>query len=238
MLNATADPDTIHILSTDAPKLGVRACAEMFLAKTGTGFDIDLATAPEVRKRVIAGDAWADIVIAPLTTLEELAALGRVDAQTVAPIGAVSVGVVVRDGAPEPDLSSVETFTDAVLAAGQVVYNRASSGIYVAEMMAKLGLSERIAGKTIIVPTGAAVMEHLLAHAPLNAIGFGHVTEIRLHDDHGTHLVGVLPAAIGRNTVYACALSSRAGTHVAAPDLLATMTSPAGKRAFEAVGVL
>lgn len=232
------DAQRIHILSADAPKTGLRRCAEAFAAETGQPFEIQLATAPVIRERVASGIADADIIVAPLPVMEEFACAGRVDPRSISVIGSVTVGVVVRNGAREPDLTSVESFIRSVLAADIVVYNEASSGQYIAQMLGALGLAHKVAAKTVVVRTGAAVMQRLAAESSGDAIGFGHVTEIRLHDELGTHLVGPLPEAIGRATPYAAGLLATTPRPAAARNLIDFMVSAAGKEIFVATGVV
>jgi molybdate transport system substrate-binding protein len=232
------DAQPIRILSADAPKIGLRRCADTFAASTGQPFEIELATAPAIKERLASGIADADIVVVPLPVMEEFAMAGRVDPRSVAVIGSVTVGVVVRNGAREPDLTSVESFIRSLLAADAVVYNEASSGQYIARVLKNLGLADKVAAKSVVVRTGAAVMERLAAESSGDAVGFGHVTEIRLHDDLGTHLVGPLPRAIGRATPYAAGLLAAASRPVAARNLIDFMVSASGKEIFVATGVL
>jgi molybdate transport system substrate-binding protein len=230
--------EAIRILSADAPKAGLREAAERFSAETGLPHAIELATGPVIRQRVESGLAGADLIVIPRPHLEDLAQTGHVDPQTIATLGLVTVGVTVRNGAREPDLGSVEAFVDSLLSAARIIYNTASSGQYVAGMLEKLSLVDRIRDKTTILPTGVAVMEELSADTSGSAIAFGHVTEIRRHDALGTHLVGPLPGAIGRETPYAIGLLSGAAQPDAAKRLAAFLTSPAGKQIFVENGVL
>ena len=227
----------IRILSADAPKGGLRKCAAAFADRKGTCSSIELATAPTIKKRVEAGDAAADLVVVPLAMMKELADAGFVTPASITPIGSVTVGVVVRNGAREPDLTSVDAFSQSLRAADLVVYNTASSGLYVASVLERLDLKEELAAKSVIVPTGTSVMERLVAESTLNAIGFGHVTEIRLHNDRGTHLVGPLPGAIGRETPYAAGVLATAANPEAASDLVAFLGSRDCKQHFVDAGV-
>lgn len=229
---------TIRILSADAPKVGVLDCAEAFAASTGQAFKTDWATAPVIKRRMNSADARADVLVAPLIAMEEFARAGTIVADSVAEIGTVTVGIVVRNGAKEPDLSTVETFTKAVLAADKIIYNVASSGQYVAEMLEKIGLAAKLKARTLVLDSGMAVMQYLAEKPSDNMIGFGHVTAIRFHDYLGTHLVGPLPGPIGRETPYAVGVLAAAADREAANALASFMTSGEGKRRFVASGVL
>ncbi|MBL6946889.1 MAG: substrate-binding domain-containing protein, partial [Rhodospirillales bacterium] len=189
------DSQPIRILSAGAPKTGVRKCAECYSAETGKPFEVEFATAPVLKERVGSNAANADIIIAPVAAMEAFSSTGKIVAGSNSIIGSVTAGVVVRNGAAEPDLSSVEAFTRDLLAADGLVYNLASSGQYIAKMIDGLGIADDVAAKSVRVASGAAVMEHLADGPVANVIGFGQITEIRIHEDLGVHLVGPLPEA-------------------------------------------
>ncbi|MBL6945509.1 MAG: substrate-binding domain-containing protein [Rhodospirillales bacterium] len=228
----------IRILSAGAPKTGVRKCAEAFAEKTGQPFQVEFATAPVLRERVGSDTANADIIVAPVAAMEVFSSAGKVVAGSVSPVGSVTAGVVIRNGAREPDLSSVEAFKRDLIAADGLVYNLASSGQYVAKMIEDLGIAEDVASKSHRVASGAAVMEYLADGPATNLIGFGQITEIRLHEHLGVHLVGPLPDAIGKVTTYAVGLLADAATPDAARPLIDFMVSADGKSIFIATGVL
>jgi molybdate transport system substrate-binding protein len=233
-----SESDPIRILSADAPKDGLRKCCETFSAETGLRHAIELATGPVIKERVAAGRAEADLIVIPRPELEDLGRMGRVVADSIATLGLVTVGVTVKAGAREPDLSSVVAFVDSLLSAKRIIYNTASSGQYVAKMLEKLGLTEKLREKSTILPTGVAVMQELASDKSGWAIGFGHVTEIRRHDKLGTRLVGPLPGEIGRETPYAVGLLKGAARPDSARKLATFLTSPEGKRIFAESGVL
>jgi molybdate transport system substrate-binding protein len=230
--------ETVRILSADAPKGGLRKNAELFSADTGISHEIELATGPVIKQRVLAGEANADLIVIPRMEFDDLIAAGQFKESDIAVLGLVTVGVTVRNGAREPDLSSVDGFVKSVLAADRIIYNTASSGQYVAKMFERLNLLDRIKDKTSILPTGKTAMEALAADTSGGAIGFGHVTEIRLHDKLGTHLVGPLPGEIGRQTPYAAGIWSKAAQPANARRLVDFLTSSRGKSVFVEAGVL
>ena len=228
---------TIRILSAGAPKTGVSRCAEAFTRDTGHQVSVSFATAPVLRGKVEAGKAAADVVIAPLPSLADFEAKGLTVAGVAAGVGSVKAGVAVRAGASAPDLSSVESFMAALKAAQSLVYNEASSGQYIAQLMDRLGLTGDLAAKTVRLPTGAAVMRHLAASAVEREIGFGQLTEIRLHLDLGLELVGPLPEAIGKTTTYGAGLLAAARASDPAKALIEFMAAPEGRRIFVETGV-
>lgn len=229
-------PATIRILSAGAPKLGVGRCARSFAQKTGLDVDVEFATAPALREMIERGDAGADILVAPVPHMEEYTSSGQVVDGTQAAVGAVRAGVAIRAGAQQPDLSSVESLKQALLDADAVLYNTASSGQYIENLLERLGLAAALASKTERFPNGTAVMVRLAQGKAAREIGFGQITEIKRFED-GIELVGPLPEEIGKTTSYAAGLLTAAAAPEKARALLDFLASPEAKRICAEAGL-
>lgn len=232
------DADSLRILSAGAPKTGVRLCAEAFAAQSGAQFSLTFATAPVIRQKVTDGTAAADVVVAPSAVMADLQNDGKVVDGSVVDLGAVTSGVAVRNGAREPDLSSVAAFTQALLDADRLIFNQASSGQYIEKLLRQLGVDEQVRDKVVRTKTGAEVMQYLAADEHDAAIGFGQITEIRLNENLGVHLVGPLPDEISKVTVYQAAVLTQAEHAGLAAELARFMLSKPGKALFASSGVV
>jgi molybdate transport system substrate-binding protein len=229
----------IKILSGGAPKTGVARCAEAFSKKTDIPVSIQFATAPELREAVQSGTSDADIVIAPLPAAESFLAGGYTVAGSGSIIGSVKAAVTIKNGAAEPDLTSAETLKQALLAAESLVYNKASSGQYIATMIEKMGIADEVAARTTRTKTGAAVMEHLHASDLANEIGFGQATEIQVQINKGLNvkLVGPLPKEVENVTTYRSGLLARSADNPEAKALIDFMASDEGRRICRETGL-
>src|SRR5438105_2969376 len=114
----------ITVLSGGAIEPGLHSATAAFEKQSGHTVKITFNTAPQIAKRVAAGDVF-DVVIAPPAAMETYAKEGKVSAERVN-IGRVGLGIVVRPGAPVPDISSADAIKRAVLDADSLVFNRAS----------------------------------------------------------------------------------------------------------------
>jgi molybdate transport system substrate-binding protein len=190
----------IDVLSGAAVEPGLVAAVGVFQKRTGNDVNIMFATTPEIRRLIGAGAA-PDVVIAPPSTLDELAKSGTVDGTARVLLGKVGIGVVVRDGAPVPDVSTTDAFKRAVLGADAVIYNRASSGLYVEGLLQRLGLAQQIQAKTKRY-TGTDMIQPLIKGQG-NEIGFMPVAQILKWRGQGLQLAGPLPADIQNHTTYA-----------------------------------
>ena len=190
----------INVLSGAAVEPGLVTAADLFRERAGHSVKITFATTPEIRRLIGAG-ATPDVVIAPHGALDELVKSGTVDGAARVSLGRVGVGVVIRDGAPKPDISTTDALKRAVLDADAVIYNRASSGLYVEGLLQRLGLAEHIQSKTKRY-SGTDMVEPL-ANGKGKEIGFMPVAQILNCRGRGLRLVGPLPADVQNYTRYA-----------------------------------
>jgi molybdate transport system substrate-binding protein len=225
----------IDIISAGAVEPGVTAAVDAFRKETGIEVKVKFATAPAIQRRVGGGEA-ADVVIAPPALIEELAKAGKLDGSGRAAVGRVGVGVVVREGAAKPDVSSADALKRALLGAESVVYNQASTGLYLDKLFERLGVGGEVKAKETRYPDGAAVMEHVI-HGKGKEIGFGAITEIRLYGGKGAQFVGPLPGDTQNYTSYAAAPSVAPANRDGAMAFVKFLASPAARAAFLAKGV-
>lgn len=228
---------TIKVLSAGAVKRGVSQIAAEFERTTGTRVAVEFSTAPEVRKRVTAGET-ADVIVAPPAVMDDIAKQGKILADTRAFLGRSRMGIVVHADSSPPDLGSTAAFKKFLEGATAVVYNRASSGLYAAKLMEKLGLAAALGSRTVVVDTGGAIMEYVGGHAP-GAVGLAQISEVMVLIDKGcaVKLAAPLPDEIQNVTSYDAAATASSATQEAARALARALTSQEAKKVFAATGI-
>jgi molybdate transport system substrate-binding protein len=228
----------LRVLSAGAVKRAVSGVCEAFGREHGTSVEAVFATAPEVRRRIAAGEA-ADVVVAPPAVLDLLAADGRLAGTARHLVGIARMGLVVhesRAGLRCPD--KVEEFSGLLLASGSVVHNKASSGVYAARLLEELGLNGELGSRLAIVDTGGAVMQYV-AQNP-DAIGLAQIPEIRVQIDKGLPiaLLGPLPEEIQNVTNYQAAPLAASRTPEDAQALAGYFETPAAREICAAHGIV
>ena len=234
MLSSTVHAAEITVLSGGAVEPGLKAATAVFEKESGHAVKITFNTSPQIAKRVAGGDTF-DVVIAPPAAIKEFAKAGKVDDGGIT-LGRVGSGIAVRPGAPVPDISSAEAIKRAVLGAESIVFNRASTGIYIENMLKKMGVYEQIESKTTRYPDAFAVMEHV-AKGKGRELAFGPITEILLFRDKGVRLVGPLPPEIQNYTSYVAVPMSAGSSKEVAQAYVRFLGGPTGKPLFVAAGI-
>ena len=234
-LCATVNAAEVRALSAGAVEPGVHAFAEVVKRETPHELKPQFNTAPQIEKRLAAGEVY-DILITTPAAMKQAVADGKVVADTRVPLGRVGAGIVVRTGATAPNVATVDDLKQALLAADSVVYNTASSGIYLDKLFAKMGVLEQIKPKTIRYADAGAVMAHVIKGKG-NEIGFGPITEVKMYEPKGLKMIAPLPAEVQNYTSYEAAVMVGAPAADAARVILKLVATPAGKTAFTSRGV-
>ncbi len=228
----------IRVLSAAAVRQGLAALAERFGAETGTEVKLTFTTGPKIRDRLETDADVADLIVAPDGLIDALAAKGRVLGEGIAALGGVAAGIAVKTGAPAPDIATAQAVREALLAAEAVVFNKASSGDFIAEMIAGLGVADAIAARIHRFEDGAQAMEFLAQTQGDTALGFGQCSGLKLHEPLGITVIGPLPAVIGKVTTYVAACTPEAPDPQAVRALIAYLTDEAGQAHFRETGVI
>jgi molybdate transport system substrate-binding protein len=123
-----------------------------------------------------------------------------------------------------------------MLSADSIVYNTASTGLYLEKLFERIGIAEQIKAKTTRYPNGERVMDHVIQGSG-KELGFGAITEIKLFEPKGLKLAGPLPADIQNYTSYGAALMTTATSADAAKAFLTYLATPEAKQTFAAAGI-
>jgi len=225
----------IKVLTAGAFKQVLLVLVPDFEKQTGHKVVLENDTVGALTKRIEGGEAFDLAVLTP-AAVNDLSTKGKFVAGSRTNLGRVGVGVVVKEGAPKPDISSVDAFKKTLLAAKSVAYidpaAGGSSGIYVAGLLDKLGVAADVKPKAKLIP-GGAVAEHIARGEA--EIGIHQISEIL--PVKGITLVGPLPADIQNYTVYAAGLGANGKESEAAKALLKTLSGPAAADVLKSKGM-
>jgi molybdate transport system substrate-binding protein len=196
-----------------------------------------MGDSPEaIPTRLARGEA-ADVVILDGGAADELGKRGLVRADSKVELARSQIGMVVRAGAPRPDIGSVEAFRRALLAAKSIAYSDSGSGTYLSTtLFAKLGVADQVASKSRKVrgpPSGEPVAA-VVARGEAE-IGFQQISE--LINVAGVAFVGAIPAELQPGFSFAGAITSTARQPEAARALMQFLASPEAAPAISKAGL-
>ena len=225
----------VKILTAGAFKQVVLELVPDYEKQTGNKVVVDNDTAGALKKRIEGGEAFDVAVITP-AVVDELTSAGKVAAGSRVNVASVGVGVVVKEGAPKPDVSTVEAFKRALLAAKTVAYidpaSGGSSGIYIDKLLERLGIADQIRPKAKLKKGGHVADLIVSGEAELGLHQISEIVPVK-----GAALVGPLPKEIQNTTTYAAGLSASTQNKDAAEALIKIFSGPAAAAVLKSKGM-
>ncbi len=183
-----------------------------------------------LRQKIGAGER-GDILIITAESFPALERDGVVVAGSRRDLGAVSMGVAVKEGASVPDISTIDALKATLRNVRSVTYmdpERVSSGKYFDSVVRpKLGLRDEVRAKAKLGEGGSTAEKVASGEAQ---IAFQNVTE--LMNVKGAKVVGLLPAPLQSPIVYSGAVMKAAKNPSEARALLDHLVAPASRKIF------
>jgi molybdate transport system substrate-binding protein len=218
---ASAGAAELIVLTGMGSYTGVRDIAAGFEKATGHKVTVSFETGPSLNQK-LGSNAPADLFAGGPEQVADLTQKGKLVAGSGTPFTLAGLGVAVKAGAPRPNVSTVEAFKAAMLAAKSIGYSRGCSGTHAAEIMEKLGIAEQIKSKVVL--TGGGPVAEYVAKGDFE-LGIQQ-TNVML-GVAGSDYIGHIPAAIDKPCPFSVALMGVSKQPDLARQLIQYMISPA-----------
>ena len=232
---APANAAEIKVLTAGAFKQVVLEAVPQYEKQSGNKVSVSNDTAGALKKRIEEGEPFDVAIITP-AVLGELIEKGKIAAGTNVNVASVGIGVVVREGAAKPDISNVEAFKRALLAAQSVAYidpaSGGSSGVYIEKLLDRLGIADQIRPKAKLKKGGHVADLIVSGEAELGLHQISEIIPVK-----GAVLVGPLPEEIQNRTTYAAGLSASTVNKEAAGALIKVLSGPTGAAVLKSKGM-
>ena len=205
--------------------------APQFERASGHKLTIHFDSTPNLIK--LATSAPFDLGVVPVDVFKNAEAKARFASGPTTDIARVGYGVIVRAGAPKPDVGTPDALKKTLLDAKSVTLLPASAaGAYVLSVFDRLGIAEAMKAK--IVPqtsTGEIAKAVAKGDAELG------VFLINVLMAPGVELAGPFPAELQNDLVFTAAVAADTKEAEAANALIAFLKTPAAVAVIKAKGM-
>ena len=234
-LHASANAAEIKFLCAGALQKTMKELLPQFEGASVNKVTTSYGAAGALTKRLRTGEA-ADVAIVTKAQIAALIKDGKIAEHTDVSIAKVGVGVFARKGAAKPDISTPDTFKKSLLTAKAVAFNNPETGgpvgIYLSELIKRLGITDQMKSKVILTSSGIKGVAEALSKGEAG-IGFSQMIDI----DPGVELVGPLPEAIQKYTVFWAGIVAATIHREASDALIKFITSDRARAALKAHGL-
>jgi molybdate transport system substrate-binding protein len=232
----------VTVLSAGAMRSVLQALAATFEQASGNHLVFTFGTAGDVEKRLTDGEVF-DVAVATKPRLAKLEAAGTIVAGSVVVVGRSPVALAVKQGAPKPDISSVDAFKKTLLAAASIAYtdpaSGGTSGIHMTQVIRDLGIADAVQAKIRPItgkPGAPPAVGEAIAHGEAE-IGLQPISE--LAGVPGIDIVGVIPASLQTpDLTYAAGLPTKGAARDASGAFVKLLVSETGVTAVKAKGLI
>lgn len=208
-----------------------KALGPQFEKASGHTLSIHFDSTPNIISRINAGTPF-DVVVVPADVFKDASAKRHL-ADPVVDIARVGFGLIVRDGAPKPDLSTTDAFKKALLAASSVASTpESAAGAYIAKVYQRLGIAKEMKAKT-----RAQAMPTLIAPAVAKGEADLGIFLTNVFNAPGVALAGLFPADLQQELIFPAAVATGAKEAAAAKALIDFLKTPAAVAAIKAAGM-
>jgi molybdate transport system substrate-binding protein len=227
MLAATPAPSEsaeIRVFTSGAPAAVERDIAAEFSRATGHQVTVTVGNLSAIQDKLSAGES-PDIVIFPTPAIETLGKAGKLDAGSQVDLARVGIGIAVREGAPLPDISSVDAVRKLLLNARSIVHpdpgGGGFTGAHIARMIVGMGIADAVNPKvTLLFAIGGGVAAVAKGDAE---VGIFNISEILAAE--GVKLAGPLPAELQNYISFSGAVYSGSASRELAQAFLQRLSS-------------
>ena len=222
----------IKVLSTHAVEEVLRELGPSFERASGARLAIDYDPANALKRKIEDGIAF-DVAIVTRPVIDALGQRGKIVRESCIDIGRSGLGVAVRKGATMPDIASVNTFKNALLAARSIVRSReGTSGLYFESLLPRLGIAEAMRGKIMLGGSGRIAELVARGEADMAVQQIPELLPVK-----GVAFAGPLPDELQLYTVFSAGIGAACKTKDVATAFINALAAPAASALFKAKGL-
>ncbi len=200
--------------------------------KVTTASGASQGTGPQTIAAQLARGVAADVVILSREGLAELIAAKRIATGTDVSLARVPLGVAIRAGAPKPDVTTLEAFSQALFNAKTVAIPASTSGIWLTtELFPRLGIAEKISVK--MMPRGTDATRAVAS----GDAGVGVLPVSEIVHAAGVELAGSIAPEIQFVQVFSAAVVAGSREIAGARRLVAYLASAQASEAIRKSGM-
>ena len=229
-----AHADEIKLLGPFSLRAVLPDLLPQFERSSGHKVTVGYATLGAITKRLVEGEAADVAMVSPIQN-EELQKQNKLLVGSGVEIARVGFTVFVKKGAPKPEVGSVDALKRTLLATNSIALGDPAagggSGVYLAGLIQRLGLSEQIKAKAKLFLSGTEVAEAVAKG--VTEIGIGVASDAAIVP--GLDAIA-LPAGAQSYSSYVAGISSGSQQVAAAKELIAFLISPTVRQALTSNG--
>jgi molybdate transport system substrate-binding protein len=230
-----ANAAELKVISAGAVRSVIGGMIEEYARTSGHKFSFVVGPTGMLRSIIASGEA-ADLVIVSAPLMEELEKTGKLTAGSRVDLGRIGMGVVIRDGARAPKITTAEELKQTLINASSIAYTDPARGgtsyLHLMKIAEQFGIADAVRKKGVHA-TGGNDAADKVAHGEAE-IAIVLISEIG--EAKGAKLLAPLPEALQLYTLYAAAIPASSKEPTIARAFVTALTGPTLRARWAAAG--
>jgi molybdate transport system substrate-binding protein len=232
---AAASAADVKVLAALAVQDALKPLAAHFSSQRGHAMQVGYSTVGAIRKRLADGEK-ADVVVLTSEAIDEMERAGELVAGSGVPVAATRTGLAIRDGAAVPDISTLEKFRAALLAARSVAYTDPGTGgafgTYFAKELERMGILDVVNAKAVLRRGSHEIVKAVASGEA--ELGVTFISTIA--STPGLKVAGALPPPLLAMERFSAGVLRESIAHDAAIELVRALSGAASADQWRAAG--
>ena len=225
----------VRVFTSGAPAAVENTLATKFAETTGNHIVFTVGNLSAVQEKLSAGET-PDIVVFPVPAIEALEKTGTLRPGSRIDLARVGIGIVVREGAQLPDISTVDAVRKTLLDARSIAHSDPAGGGFtgaqITRMFVRLGIADAVKPKvTLMYAIAGGVAAVAKGDAEIGLFNISEILPIK-----GVTLVGPLPSELQSYITFAGALHIGSTSPDPALTFLRSLSDPSARDAWKMGG--
>jgi len=233
-LGSSAGAAELKVISAGAVRGVIGAIIDDYARQTGHTFNFTIGPTGRLREVIASGEP-ADLIIASAPLMAELEKTGKMTPGSRVDIGRIGLGVVIREGAAAPDVSTPEALKQALINTKSIAYTDPKLGgtsyTHLMKIAEGFGIADIVTRKGVHATGGNDAVAKVAA-------GEAEIAIVLISEIHakGAKLAAPLPEPLQLWTVYSAAIPASSTEPVHARAFISALTAPAMRDRWTAAG--
>jgi molybdate transport system substrate-binding protein len=231
---AVASAGELKVISAGAVRTVIGGMIEDYTRTSGQKITFTIGSTGQLRSIIASGEP-ADLVIVSAPLMAELEKTGKLVPGSRVDFGRIGLGVVIRDGAAVPNISTPEALKQLLIKAQSIAYTDPARGgtsyLHLMKIAEQFGIADVVTKKGVHATGGDDAVDKV-------AQGKAEIAVVLISEIHGkgAKLAAPLPEALQLWTVYSAAIPASSTDAASARALIAALTGPAMRERWAAAG--
>ena len=191
---AAANAGELKVISAGAVRTVISGMIDDYQRKSGQKITFTVGSTGQLRSIIASGEP-ADLIIVSAPLMAELEKTGKLTPGSRIDFGRIGLGVVIRDGAPVPNISIPESLKQALINAQSIAYTDPARGgtsyLHLMKIAEQFGIADVVTKKGVHATGGNDAVDKV-------AQGKAEIAVVLISEIHGkgVKLAAPLPEAL------------------------------------------